>query len=191
MEFRQESMLERDIAFHCGPALAGIKSANLFCADIKKYPFIYDGIKQLNKRLNCCGIFFLILSENKGRVQILAYRREKLEKYLTDKNILDFLHSQGYPEEFSLDNYLNILKSRISDYCEFPHEIGAFLGYPIEDIYGFINHPKEGCLYCGYWKVYDDAEAKRELFKRFDICRNCIVNRVEMGIGLDDLFKSA
>ena len=28
-------------------------------------------------------------------------------------------------------------------------------GYPLHDIYGFINHKHQGCLLTGEWKVYE------------------------------------
>ena len=53
----------------------------------------------------------------------------------------------------------------------FPHEIGVFLGYPIEDVIGFINN--KGCNFkcCGYWKVYGDKEKAIKEFARYDKCR--------------------
>ena len=40
------------------------------------------------------------------------------------------------------------------EHKQFPHEMGLLLGYPIEDVRGFIEHNGCGCLYSGYWKVY-------------------------------------
>lgn len=57
------------------------------------------------------------------------------------------------------------------DLKAFPHEIGVFLGYPIEDVIGFINN--KGCNFkcCGYWKVYGDKEKAIKEFARYDKCR--------------------
>ena len=52
----------------------------------------------------------------------------------------------------------------------FPHEIGLFLGYPPEDVEGFINNHAGGCKICGAWKVYGDAESAR---KKFDSYKKC------------------
>ena len=32
----------------------------------------------------------------------------------------------------------------------FPHEIGLLLGYPVEDVLGFIRHQGKNYLYTGY-----------------------------------------
>ncbi|MBQ6903034.1 MAG: DUF3793 family protein, partial [Lachnospiraceae bacterium] len=54
---------------------------------------------------------------------------------------------------------------------DFPHEIGLFLGYPPEDVQGFIDHKYEGCTCVGDWRVYGDAEAAKERFARFRKCK--------------------
>lgn len=52
----------------------------------------------------------------------------------------------------------------MADYGEFPHEVGLFLGYPPEDVEGFIENKARSCKITGYWKVYSDEEkAKRFL----------------------------
>ncbi len=39
---------------------------------------------------------------------------------------------------------------------QFPHEIGLFLGYPPEDVCGYIRN-KGKCQKCtGHWQVYGD-----------------------------------
>ena len=102
------------------------------------------------------------------------------------------LQSCGYPKNFSLDLYLDFLKKRINDQYadgkDFPHEIGAFLGYPIHDIYGFIYHKNEGCLLTGEWKVYAQAEQAEKIFCRYQLCRKAILKRVNEGKTLEQLF---
>lgn len=36
---------------------------------------------------------------------------------------------------------------------DFPHEIGLFLGYPSEDVSGFIKHGAKNSKCVGTWKV--------------------------------------
>lgn len=44
----------------------------------------------------------------------------------------------------------------------FPHEIGIFLGYPLDDVIGFIEHKPYYLV--GDWKVYQNVnEAKSNL----------------------------
>lgn len=62
------------------------------------------------------------------------------------------------------------LIKRLGESDEFPHEIGLFLGYPPEDVRGFIENGSDGCKCTGYWKVYGDARAAQEMFAKYKKC---------------------
>ena len=70
---------------------------------------------------------------------------------------------------------------------EFPHEIGLFLGYPVEDVKGFIKNRGKNCLYSGYWKVYGKMAEKAKLFERFDYVRELMVLLVYHGAELSEI----
>lgn len=181
-------MTEEIIAFHCGPALAGIKPANIVSCIKEKCPNINQEIKELNLSLNKNGIYFETLYECEKRVLVMVYRREKLTNYLSNPDIFGFLKKQGYPDVFNLEEYINMLKKRIAECSEFPHEIGAFLGYPLHDIYGFMYHKDKGCMLTGYWKVYKNVEEAKRTFSVYDACRKAILNRVNSGWHLTEMF---
>ena len=147
------SMLEHMIAHHCGPALAGIKPANIVALYKSQIPDVYEKIEKLNSELNCKDIYIEIICECEKRVLTMVYRKKILENQLSDAKMKKFLASFGYPKAGKTSEYIEFLKMRMKD-SGFPHEIGVFLGYPLHDIYGFINHPDEGCLLTGEWKVY-------------------------------------
>ena len=70
---------------------------------------------------------------------------------------------------------------------EFPHEIGIFLGYPLEDVEGFINHKEEGCKVVGTWKVYGDVEQAEASFRRFRRCTTIYQRAWAQGRTLEEL----
>lgn len=177
-------MFEEMIAYHCAPALAGIKPANLVSCDKKRFGCIAQRAKHLNAEMNARGIHFEIMCECGERTLMMVYREKELERYLKRKEISAFLRTVGYPKEFSIASYLEHLKERLKGDA-FPHEIGAFLGYPLRDIRGFIN--KEKCIFVGDWKVYGDAERARELFGRYSACRRSLVRHVAAGNTLAQL----
>ena len=59
---------------------------------------------------------------------------------------------------------------RLDEGEEFPHEIGLFLGYPVEDVKGFINNKAARAKCVGCWKVYGDEEKARRLFNQYRKC---------------------
>lgn len=183
-------MIEHVIAYHCGPALAGIKPANIVSCGKKKFPDSIKQIERLNHELNSKDIYLEQLYECEKRVLLLVYRKQTLQKHLRKKEITAFLHEFGYPDEVSVRLYIPYLKTRLKQ-NEFPHEIGAFLGYPLHDIYGFIQNNGERCLFTGEWKVYRQEETARAVFYRYHICRTAILKRILAGKTLAQLFRSA
>ena len=69
----------------------------------------------------------------------------------------------------------------------FPHESGIFLGYPLEDVCGFIANKGNHAKLCGEWKVYGDAHAAARTFHRYTCCRQDYLDRFAVGTTLDSL----
>lgn len=183
-------MFERLIAYHCAPALAGIKSANIVTCRKDMIPDAKVKIEQLNRELNPNGIFIDILCECKKRLLLIVYRKNKLTAHLHSKEVAEFLFRYGYTPNGELGGYFEILKERIE--CdEFPHEIGAFLDYPISDIDAFINHRDEGCLLVGEWKVYSNVKTAKNIFSDYKKCRKAVLSKVDGGQTLAQIFCAA
>lgn len=183
-------MLEQLLAWHCAPALAGIKPGNLVSVSKSKYRDIENQVSALNRQLNCKDIYVRILCICERRVLVFVYRRKVLTEYLSRAEISKLIGEFGYESGAALEQKLKMLSLRLSE-REFPHEIGAFLGYPAHDIYGFINHKDSGCLLTGEWKVYAEPETAARLFKRYRLCRFSLLKRVQSGTSLSSIFRAA
>lgn len=184
-------MLEAMIAYHCAPALAGIKPANMVACQKSRIPDIHSEIEKLNNELNIKDIYLEVICECEKRALVMVYRKKVLEKHLQVHNHRAFLSMYGYSEIGSMADYINHLKTRLVN-DTFPHEIGVFLGYPLHDIYCFINHRDEGCLLIGEWKVYHNVEEAEKLFYRFKACRKALVRHItERGKTLAQVFCAA
>ena len=59
---------------------------------------------------------------------------------------------------------------RLSANAIFPHEVGLFLGYPLEDVIGFETHGARDFKYSGTWKVYGDKETA---IRRMNLYKKC------------------
>ena len=182
---------EKELAFHCAPALAGIKAANLICCAKEDYDSFEELIAQYNAQLNRCGICFEILSQCSKKHLLLVYRPKLLERHVSLPVCRQILSAAGYPAAAPLPGLLKHLKGRLTNCEEFPHEIGVFLGYPPEDVIGFQLHRGKGYKLCGYWKVYSDPELAEKAFRCYDRCRSALYRRVSSGYTLTKLFLAA
>lgn len=180
--------IEQHIAFHCAPALAGIKPASLVSCCNEKNPDIKKYIAYLNRRLNKNDIYFETMCMCSKRTLVFVYRKKILNDNIYKTENKNFLKSIGYPVELGFDSVIQHMKSRIQNHEEFPHEIGVFLGYPLTDIHDFVKHKGTNYKINGYWKVYSNPEQATKLFNSYTRCRNTLLKRMSSGKTIVDLF---
>ena len=185
------NQLDRLLAAYCSPTLVGIKPASLVSCDRTLYPDLPQRLTAYRTAFAPRDMHFEIVCACSGRYLLLVYHRAQLERRLADQRVQRVLERFGYPVGQPLAEQLKMLKKRIALSDGFPHEIGLFLGYPIEDVVGFIRNQGRGCKLSGYWKVYGDAEAASRLFERLSrVCR-AVTERVERGESLLAVFAAA
>ncbi|MBQ9899830.1 MAG: DUF3793 family protein [Acholeplasmatales bacterium] len=173
--------LERLLAIHSSPAICGIKASNLICIDYNES--IYKEIEELNRKHP--KLRFYVLKRTDSKVLILVYRKNVFERTLLNSDNINYLRSIGY-DTSSIENMLSDLKDRLND-DEFPHEIGVFLGYDLDDIKSFTSGEK--CIYVGYWKVYSRLNEKMEIFNRYTKCRDCVINLINKGFPIESFMR--
>ncbi|MBR1673891.1 MAG: DUF3793 family protein [Eubacterium sp.] len=182
-------MSERVIVEFCAPTLAGIKAANLFSCKYSDRTKLEEEIRTINRLLVKKGIRVIPVKYSEERVLIYVYRQVLLEKALCDKTASEILTNMGYEAEnvYSCICLLRHKLNSFSDASAFPHEIGLFLGYPPEDVKGFIDHKGE-CSKCnGCWKVYGDKDKAVAVFERYKKCTEDYIRRYAGGAKLDKL----
>lgn len=181
-------LLEEQIAFHCGPALAGIKPSNLVSCCNEKNPNIKKYISYLNNHLNKNDIYFETMCNCPKRTLVFVYRKKHLCEYIDQEDNKAFLKSFGYPMENDLQDIIEFMKKRIQINQNFPHEIGIFLGYPLSDIEKFIQNKGDNYKVNGYWKVYDNQEQIVKLFESYTRCRKTLLKHINSGASIVKLF---
>lgn len=117
---------------------------------------------------------YMLLKEDKYAKLVMFYNNN-LKDVLEKEENRRYLIKLGYDENGSIYDYLNELKKRFQKTC--PHEIGIFLGIPLEDTKKFIEKKGKEFKYCGYWKVYDNLEEAMSIFQSFDAARLEIINK--------------
>lgn len=162
-------MFEQLMIMHCAPTLAGIKAANLFsltCAGVCER----CQLKRWDRRLKPFGIRVQALYCENHRVLVYVYRPKRLQQTLKHEKVAAFLQPFGYESGWNQGEALQYLRQRMLHENGFPHEIGVFLDYPLEDVQGFIINAGKACKYSGLWKVYGDIHRAKQLFASYQSC---------------------
>ena len=143
-------------------------------------------VRSLNKRLAPKGIRVIPIQVCEQRVLIYLYRPDKLENDLAVEEAGEILRACGYSTG-DCDKCVVRLSRRLQESGDFPHEIGLFLGYPPEDVRGFIENHAEGYKFVGCWKVYGDEKSAKKQFARYKKCTDVYCSQWANGKSIERL----
>lgn len=173
-------------------------------------------IAQCNRELDPLGIHLSVLVWRPCGALVYAYRPNSLATYLADPRAKTALAKEGYDTD-NLPLCLAHLASRITlasnnaaecacgqtrcalDHqancskdctCEFPHEIGYFLGYPYDDVHEFIVQRGENYKIFGAWKVYANVEQALATFDAYRACTQYFTFVYQQGCSLAQLAQA-
>ena len=149
-----------------GPVILGSKPAeilNLSSKDMNKESKLND-IKSFFS--NCSKLTYNVINISDGGIRIIFINKISLSNVLNNKKCLNFLKFIGYPSEYNIDNYINILINKLKS-KDFPHEIGIFLGYPLKDVVGFMGYGNYKFCKTRYWRVYGDESISDKICNTF------------------------
>ena len=131
--------LERYLIEQCAPTLASLKTGSLFGviepdeAELRRQAALWQS------ELATKGLVLSILRYRNGRALIYLGRLSQLSRDLSAPGAEQLLARCGYIGS-EPGAALRRLSERIHTAESFPHEIGLFLGYPLEDVLGFIQY---------------------------------------------------
>ncbi|WP_394918081.1 DUF3793 family protein [uncultured Robinsoniella sp.] len=156
------------VVFQCAPVLKGVKASNLITLPKGMWLHLFNILKDTD--ISCK----ILYSGSKNEV-IFLYREDRLNEILEDRKAWDFVQSCGYAE-MGMSEILKRLRSRYELFMrktgDFPHELGIFLQYPIEDVKAFIQNGGKNSLLSGYWKVYHNPMQAAQIFRTYDEVRD-------------------
>lgn len=174
-ELDQED-LQTQLALQCAPLLTGIKIANLLIVRNRNVKGVF-------------GMFYgsrisvRVIYRSEEKTMFLLYQKEELEAYLQENE--KTMRIFGY-NEMDVEKICQELSKRYAVYMEergsFPHEIGLLLGYPVEDVLGFIENEGKNYLYAGYWKVYGNVVETMALFESYNEAKEQLIRMISQGI---------
>lgn len=182
--------IETMLAFHGAPTLEGIKPSSLISFNKQRIKNCRSMLRQYKTCMECKGINFFVLSETDNWLLLLIYRKRPLMEILKNVRVQEFLDFYGYKDFKRMNQYLNHLKIRMALQKGFPHEIGVFLGYPLDDVKGFIENSGRHFKLSGLWKVYSDTKRAEELFAKYAECSDRFCSCLLNGQSIEDLIKA-
>ena len=177
-------MSDELILRQASPTLAGLKTGSLFTVPYRTEAELRADVADMNRRLAPKGVDLRVLRVRR-RALLYLYRPSYLSRDFSQAEAASLLRQYGYAAEDS-EQCLERLGERLRAGGDFPHEIGLFLGYPAEDVRGFIEE-KDAFKCVGTWKVYGDAEAAQKRFTQFEKCTAAYCRLYHSGSSIERL----
>ncbi|MFV0528898.1 MAG: DUF3793 family protein [Lachnospiraceae bacterium] len=179
----RDMYLPMQVAIQCGPLLKNVKMASVMIMS-------RQNTRVLIKMLKGTPISLRILYSGHRKDVVYLYREDSLTGYLNRPEIQKALQSFGYrPGSCSqiLKQLAFFAKESYAQYRRCPHEIGIFLGYPVEDVKSFVEHKGKNCLLRGYWKVYHDVACAMDTFEQYDSAKSRAVQELLQGKSIREI----
>ena len=179
--------LEESLVAHCSPTLAGLRAANLFPFTPEDTGRFIVQLKEWRSWFASRGLKLIALRRRDRAWLLYLCRPDRLALDVTDPGVSNFLRRMGYDTSDSLDGLLRQLYARLRSRSGFPHEIGVFLGYPLEDVVGFMENKGKNYTCSGCWKSYGNPEEAACRFSRYHACTADYLRRFAGGEGVKQL----
>ena len=177
--------LEIQMTLQCAPLFGRLKLSNLLITD-------HDNLPAVRRILEMTDISHFMLYTDGKRLELLLFRANELWDYLQQREVQKLFRENGY-ETASLASMLMQFRQHYVSYKQglisFPHEMGLLLGYPVEDVLGFICNQGRGSLFSGYWKVYGHLQKKKKLFRQFELAEQRLARLLSEGNSMTQVLQ--
>lgn len=172
---------------YSAPTMCGIKPANLFTLSESQIRNV--DLEKWKSKLQAQNLNLIYFKTSSNRWMIFIYNHCWIRQIISDSLIQAYLRGKGYENPLNTHQTLKELFSRIKNSKSFPHEIGFFLGYPIEDVIAFEENKGQNCKYCGYWKSYSNPSEAKSCCAQYKWCSQICKQLFEEGLSVPQIIK--
>lgn len=177
--------LKNQLALQCAPLLTGIKPSNLLTLrnhSVEAVEAVFQGT----------DITVQTLCRTGQQTVLLLYREKELLAYLNRPEVRKAMQMFGYRTLHLTDIFKKLCvhyETYMTDRESFPHELGLLLGYPVEDVVGFVENCGRNYLYSGYWKVYGDVAEAKKTFASYLEAKEQLIRMVSAGVEISTILS--
>ena len=212
---RVETFFEQGVVQQCAPVLMGVKPAGMF--NVVRYhqvgthpcgkPIMAQAareqielaVEHADAALRETSVRLRVMAHRKGSSMVFVWGPDLMRAFIGRDPEATMLEVEGYDvndDEACIDR----LQTRVLSFDSrprnpdgtdrFPHEVGFLLGYPLDDVTGFVR-TRAAALARGWWNVYSDVARAQRVFRTYDACVTLADQRLCEGGTLASLSSDA
>lgn len=188
-KIEDKESIKKFLLYNSSLVIAGVKPSATVTVNKMLKDLYKSWIKYGKDFLESINLSFINLREDENALIILIYNNDILKTHIFKTENIEFLRKLGYEHNNNISYYVEYLKDRYEEFnC--PHELGIFLGIPIDDVKSFMQCSYKKCLGCGYWKVYSNYEKAIEIFSIYDDVREKTMDKIVEGESIDSIVNN-
>lgn len=187
-KIEDKESIKKFLLYNSSLVIAGVKPSATVTVNKMLKDLYKSWIEYGKDFLESINLSFINLREDDNALIILIYNNDILKTHIFKTENIEFLRKLGY-ENNNISYYVEYLKDRYEEFnC--PHELGIFLGIPIDDVKSFMQCSYKKCLGCGYWKIYSNYEKAIEIFSIYDDVREKTMDKIVEGESIDSIVNN-
>jgi hypothetical protein len=201
MEESVESEFVRTLVAQAGLVIARSKPAAIFGFTPRAWKTGDSHLKRLlsarvislyAKIARPYGVNLSWVAPKGNAAMLLAWRPDMVERLLDNEQNLRLFNECGLPTNNARDLVSALVARLRSSYvggADFPHEIGLVLGYPVEDVRGFMADGGRGAKVVGCWRCYGDVQKAQARFEELGITQARLKRLYSEGVSVRELLQ--
>lgn len=167
-----EQRFDEWVFLNASSVLLSEKTGELLSIDLAELELSVEAVELGLKRLaEQWGFQFRLFFESNGFLKFIVYQETRLQAVLDEAPfcVMGVQLKYGYP--LVAQDFLAEVHERWESAGAIPHEIGVALGYPLDDVFGYMGLLPLSCKgVCG-WQVYGCLEESQRRSGAFNDAR--------------------
>jgi hypothetical protein len=152
---RERQRFDEWVFLNASSVLLSEKTGELLTLSLEEFEISPEQVEAGLRRLSEMWDFsFRLLFESNDLLKLIIYQKDRLQAVLDEAPFCIMGAKLNYSYPLRSASFIEELKERWHRDAKVPHEIGVALGYPLDDVFGYMGLLPLPCLgVCG-WQVY-------------------------------------
>jgi len=168
----KEQRFDEWLFLNASSVLLSEKTGELLSFDLDEFEMTTAEVEAgLGRLSSIWGFEYRLLFESNDLLKFIVFQKDRLQAVLDEAPFCVMGAKLNYSYPLRSDSFIDEIEERWHQHGSVPHEIGVALGYPLDDVFGYMGLLPLPCLgVCG-WKVYGCMKESQRRSCRFNNAR--------------------
>lgn len=146
---------EQWVFLNASSVLLSEKTGELLALNLAELDMTLESLEPALERLaGQWGFHYRLLIESNGILKFIIYQEDRLQEVLDSAPYCVMGAQLRYSYPLQPGSFIDEVKERWVGSGSIPHEIGVALGYPLDDVFGYMGLLPLSCKGACGWQVY-------------------------------------